>query len=942
MTPLSPDRAVAQILDHALFLWEPDFAFARRALVGLHRRDGTAAPWVAGPASWRRRLRARKTTWEALERLVTTDGARDLWPGISLDGDGTGNEDVDVEERAGELWARGRLDDALALLEPLPDTRALGLRVRTLQGVGRLGAARNLLHRVEEASRSLSMEETVPAAEAAVRVAAAIGDDGLADVWAERARSATTEGWEGEGSSRWVHRATLVAAAAAFDRGDVSTLRDRLDAARSLRDDPDDGWRWLQVAALAHLADEPASAVELLREALGRFRRSLGRLEAGGLWNDLGVARAAVDDLAGAERAFLHCVRQFERCDGPRATTLALQNLAEVRLRRGRVRGVRELLERARIENRRIGNTRGEIYDAALEARFELAHGRPEAALAACKDALDHLDRLDVSWQEPTLRLLAARALGWLGRTETARRYLESVSPKDLAEIEPEERPALWALAGDRERALRETAEIDGPARDLWRRLLTDGTAPGSVWERLGTLEDFRLARLVFDAERVAPGTTPEFMLRRAAAVARHRGGGLLAERLEARDGGPWTALTKYLESPHPTTPESLGALFEAAGAGAARLWWERGDERVEVLLDGPGGAEEVVLPAHGGRLVLRVACREPALEALLRLVRRDFEPDRPTAEIPEPGGMVGDSPALRDALTRLDRLATSDLPVLIHGESGTGKELAARRVHDASRRRENHFVPVNCAALSDTLILSELFGHVRGAFTGAERDRAGVFETGSGGTVFLDEIGDLPAQAQGMLLRVLQEGEVRRLGETLPRKVDVRVVAATHRDLEARVDSGDFRRDLYFRLRGAQVTLPPLRDRGDDVLRLAEHLLARTFRGGGTLPTLSEAARARLSAHDWPGNVRELGHVLEAAVALSDGDLLEPEHLDLPTSRRDEAAGTAYHARVDALRRRLVSDALEAAGGNQAEAARRLGLSRQSMSYLVKKFGLG
>ncbi|HEX9671526.1 MAG TPA: sigma 54-interacting transcriptional regulator, partial [Thermoanaerobaculia bacterium] len=237
---------------------------------------------------------------------------------------------------------------------------------------------------------------------------------------------------------------------------------------------------------------------------------------------------------------------------------------------------------------------------------------------------------------------------------------------------------------------------------------------------------------------------------------------------------------------------------------------------------------------------------------------------------------------------------------------------------------------------------------HVRGSFTGADRDRAGVFETAQGGTVFLDEIGDLPPAAQGMLLRVLQEGEVRRVGESLARKVDVRVVAATHRDLAARVRDGSFREDLFYRLKVASVELPPLRARGDDVLLLAEHFLAKQA-APEPAPALSPAARTALRAHRWPGNVRELGNVLAVAVALAGGGPILPEHLELPAAAGagDGASATAadgpsdYHRRVDAFRRKLVADALAAEGGNRAAAARRLGLSRQALSYLARQLGL-
>jgi transcriptional regulator with AAA-type ATPase domain len=298
--------------------------------------------------------------------------------------------------------------------------------------------------------------------------------------------------------------------------------------------------------------------------------------------------------------------------------------------------------------------------------------------------------------------------------------------------------------------------------------------------------------------------------------------------------------------------------------------------------------------------------------------------------------GIVGESRALHDALRRLERLAPGDLPVLLRGETGTGKELAAKRLHRQSSRRERPFVAVNCAALSDSLLLSELFGHARGAFTGADRERAGVFETAHGGTVFLDEIGDLPGGAQGALLRVLQEGEVRRVGESRPRRVDVRVVAATHRDLAALVERGAFRHDLYYRLNVAVVRLPPLRERGEDVLLLARHFLAAPH------PSLALARDAEeiLLAGAWPGNVRELRSVVQVAAAMHDGaGWLRARDLELPAS---PPPGPTYRGALDAERRRLLEQALSAAGGRRAEAAKRLGITPQAVSYLVRRLGLG
>ena len=327
-----------------------------------------------------------------------------------------------------------------------------------------------------------------------------------------------------------------------------------------------------------------------------------------------------------------------------------------------------------------------------------------------------------------------------------------------------------------------------------------------------------------------------------------------------------------------------------------------------------------------------RLACISGDLRRLAPLAG---EGSGPMNQQRRPARIVGQSRGLRRCLERLERLAPSDLPVLIQGETGTGKELAARRLHRKSPRRRRPLAPINCAALAPGLLVSELFGHLRGAFTGADRDRPGIFEAAQGGTVLLDEIGDLPLDAQGKLLRLLQEGEVRRLGESLPRRIDVRVVAATHRDLERMTEQGEFRRDLYYRLRVGRVKLPPLRDRGDDVLLLAETFLANLGR-----LELTTAARRRLLDYPWPGNVRELKNVLEVAAALCDDGRIDAELLDLPEHNRTVRHG--YHERLRRFRRSMVAEALDASDGNQAAAARRLGLSRQALSYLVRRLEIG
>jgi two-component system NtrC family response regulator len=308
----------------------------------------------------------------------------------------------------------------------------------------------------------------------------------------------------------------------------------------------------------------------------------------------------------------------------------------------------------------------------------------------------------------------------------------------------------------------------------------------------------------------------------------------------------------------------------------------------------------------------------------------------------------VGASSALKRFLDDLRLAADSDATVLLQGESGTGKELAARAVHESSKRAGAPLVVVNCAAIPETLVESELFGHRRGAFTGATEDRKGKFEAASRGTIFLDEVGELPPSAQARLLRVLQEGEVDTVGAAKPVRVDVRVVAATRADLEARVREGSFREDLWFRLHVVPLRIPPLRERVGDVPLLLEHFLARSAtRHGRAVPRIEPAAMDRMERHDWPGNVRELENLVERLVVLGRGDTIR--ETDLPAAVRSEGprlGGARIEIPPEGLvleevERGLLEEALRRHGGNQSAAARFLGISRQTLIYRMKKFGL-
>ncbi|CAN5876707.1 sigma-54 dependent transcriptional regulator [soil metagenome] len=316
--------------------------------------------------------------------------------------------------------------------------------------------------------------------------------------------------------------------------------------------------------------------------------------------------------------------------------------------------------------------------------------------------------------------------------------------------------------------------------------------------------------------------------------------------------------------------------------------------------------------------------------------------------------GIVGSSPALRELLRMVQRVAPTDVTVLLTGESGTGKELVARALHDGSPRAAAPFIALNCSALPADLVEAELYGHVRGAFTGADRDREGLFAAADGGTLFLDEVGELAPAAQAKLLRALEERTITPVGTTQTHAVDVRVVAASNRPLERLVDEARFRPDLLYRLSVVQLELPPLRERREDVPALAAHFIAHYAERHGRPPLpLSETARRALQVWDWPGNVRELRNAIERAVVLADGTAIEVH--DLPASIASTAtplrpvdaaiAGlpfTEARARaVDAFERSYLAASLERNGGNVSATARALGLHRQSLQKMLRRLGL-
>ena len=327
-----------------------------------------------------------------------------------------------------------------------------------------------------------------------------------------------------------------------------------------------------------------------------------------------------------------------------------------------------------------------------------------------------------------------------------------------------------------------------------------------------------------------------------------------------------------------------------------------------------------------------------------LRLRRENALLRQELARRPEEQEMVFRDPAMESVLELARRVAPTPSSVLIYGETGTGKELLARALHRHSLRRERPFVAVNCGAISPGLAESEFFGHVRGAFTGAEQNRAGLFEAAHGGTLFLDEIGELPLEMQPKLLRVLQEGELRPVGGTRARRIDVRIIGATARNLGREVEEGRFRRDLFYRLAVVEISMPPLRDRGADIALLARHFLQRiALRENRPTPELTEESLRSLQRYRWPGNVRELANFMEKAMIFCRSEHLSVEDLPAELRRRERRENEEFSLKeaLARLEKEYLRKALRHCGGNRTQAARLLDISLRNLQYKLKEYEL-
>lgn len=425
------------------------------------------------------------------------------------------------------------------------------------------------------------------------------------------------------------------------------------------------------------------------------------------------------------------------------------------------------------------------------------------------------------------------------------------------------------------------------------------------------------------------------------------------AEALERMSAGDIEIVLSDVRMPEMSGIELLSRLTERQAPVIVIMMSAFGDLDVAVEALKLGAADYVSKPFKADEVLwkIRMAQERQRLEEERKRLQAENARLRDEVGQTEAGlaGIVGKSHRLLEIFNVVHKVADYKSTVLVLGESGTGKELVARALHEQSGRRGGPFVPINCGAIPETLLESELFGYVKGAFTDASRDHSGLVEEASGGTLFLDEIGELPLSLQVKLLRFLQEEEIRRVGASRSTKVDVRVVAATARDLGEMVKSGSFREDLYYRLNVLQIAVPPLRDRKDDIPLLVERFLVKYgLRLGRPAMSISRAALRILMDYHWPGNIRELENTIERAMVLSDSDRIEPESLPEKLGGEPQPAELPFFGEdaklrdaVGAYEKEMIRRALEKTGGNRTHAAKLLDTPARTLLHKIKKYGL-
>ncbi|HVL66571.1 MAG TPA: sigma 54-interacting transcriptional regulator [Vicinamibacterales bacterium] len=719
---------------------------------------------------------------------------------------------------------------------------------------------------------------------------------------------------------RAVPRAVLLArsgrhtaAARALDRGRrVLEGRGRRDAAAACA---------LQLGWLALDRGRTAEAKRCFVRA-----RDLAPAARGGVLATIGEGVALVDEarLVEAEAVLRGALAAAEALDDPEAATAAAAGVA--RSLYWQARHAEGVAVAAPWKGRAPG-TAAHVRLLAILARCQAALGRTAQAIAAAREANAAAPRLDDPRAAATAELALAEALAAAGDRPAARAAASRAARIARSAHLPLFRLRAAAVADDRH----------GGVLERMRRL---GRAPALPALFARRLETHRAA-----AEPVTELESLLAICQQSADEATALAG--ICRRIAERLGAASVGVVSHDERTLVCAGRAFGTLpsvvRETLACGS------------RVLPDGRQEPKEAAEPVrYGGEVIAALACRWTAgtavdvdgacmtLRAAALSLAAPVRAMLDTAPACPPsawGDLLGDSAAavrLREAVARAAR---APFPVLIEGESGSGKELVARAIHRLGPRRERKCCAINCAALTDDLLEAELFGHARGAFTGAATERAGLFEEADGGTIFLDEVAELSARAQAKLLRVLQEGEVRRVGENFARRVDVRVVAATNRSLEAEVRAGRFRADLRFRLDVVRLVVPPLRERVGDIPLLAAHFWREAAHRVGSRATLSAEALAALSRYDWPGNVRELQNVIAwIAVHSPNRGRIGPSALPRHVAQSATALACTLEAAREEFERRFIRAALASANGRRSRAADTLGITRQGLAKMMRR----
>jgi transcriptional regulator with GAF, ATPase, and Fis domain len=921
----------------------------RAAEIAAHLEEAVGLPPRPAEAAARELLRAGADTPAAVEHALMAlaeqgrihpDGARWIWPdAVAGRSELTASREPPATPRElRDLASRGHVEAALRAFRVLARARATDdndLRAALAEGLllgGEPGRALPLVHdlpvlraralfdlgRVHEADRQLrdARLAAAPCEAAALDYLAACiacrrGD--LAGAEAQARRLAATAGAP-------EHRVLL---------GEVLRARGRLaEALLVLR----------PLAAELRGEERPFLRVATLNN-MARAERALGESD---------LARAHLEEALAWSRVLGHV----------RHTATASLNLGVIAKDRGELAKAREHLRLARSLYQHVDDRGGAALAEANLGVVSLEEGDASGAKRRLQEGLAELERLGSTQDRPLLLLLLARAHAALGERELAESCMMRAGPLTGRLVDEAEKARRALAARAEESAVPAPAPAAAPPRDDGPPDIGDAVFQTflAVNRRLATEADLeRALRFLLDAAvTLAGGRSGYLLIKRQDGV-----------RSELRTGESQTSaafsrslVNRALQRRHVLTNADALADRELADMPSVR------DLRLRSVICVPFvsslGVEGALYVEHPGRadafgaaakryldlLVDQAAIavdrmlHEEKAAAELEQSRRDLHAARRELARSKPSRLLGRSNAMKALRETIDKLAPSDLSVLVLGETGSGKELVARALHERSARHRGNFVSENCSAIPHELMESEMFGHRKGAFTGADEDRPGLLELASGGTLFLDEVGDMPLPLQAKLLRVLQERAVRRVGDQRTTAIDIRLVTATHRDLQRLVAEGQFREDLFFRLAAAEIRVPPLRERDGDVVLLAEEFLARLNREHRRDVRITEQGKQRLRAYPWPGNVRELEHVIARAFILSDGD--ELSEFGLPEAARPaaETGGGAPWPVITLAEAeaRTIRAALRSTGGDKTKAARLLGISRTALYQKLRR----